>query len=331
LRVFEEPSIVEDILDQMCGIKKSARNDLPKAASIPVLGLSNKSTGSAQEADEHGIEAPEDSVPGAADELETRESKPPLEDDLSKHLLWPEIQKLYGHGFETSAVSTTNDGLLIATACKASSKDHAAIRVYTLENWQECTEPLVAHNLTVTGLQWSPDDKYLLSVSRDRMWTLFERQGQAFHVIASNGHSRMIMGCSWAPLDGGRVFATAGRDRNVKIWSKEGGHVAERMVLPAEHPVTAVAFLPRLTSGALCLASALETGSVLIYLISAAGLALRSSVALPKWICPSKSVTGLSWRNSAEEQRSFDFAVASEDGSVKLLSLDLARLQSTGP
>jgi elongator complex protein 2 len=323
LRVFEEPSIVEDILEQMCGIKKSSCGDLPKAASIPVLGLSNKATGPT-EADQPSADTLEDSIPAAVVQ------NPPLEDDLAKHLLWPEIQKLYGHGFETSAVTTCNDGSLIATACKASSKDHAAIRVYTLENWQECTEPLVAHNLTVTGLQWSPDDKYLLSVSRDRTWTLFERRGHDFTTIASNGHNRMIMGCSWAPLEGGRLFATAGRDRHVKLWIQDGEKFVEKLVLTAETPVTAVAFLPRLIGGKICLAGALETGLVLIHVISVEGLVLRCSIALPKWVCPSKSVTGVSWRNSSDVD-TFEIAVASEDASVKLFRLDLARLCRDGP
>jgi elongator complex protein 2 len=318
LRVFEQPSTVEDILERVCGIKKTSGSDLPKAASIPVLGLSNK----AIETDQ----ADDRTENSTARVLEI----PPLEDDLAKHLLWPEIQKMYGHGFETSAVSASNDGVFIATACKASSKEHAAIRVYIVENWQECTEPLLVHNLTVTGLQWSPDDKYLLSVSRDRMWTLFERQDHSFKTVASSNHSRMILGCSWAPLVGGRLFATAGRDRNVKLWSQEGEMFAEKLVLTAEQPVTAVAFLQRLIDGTICLASGLEIGSVQIYLISVDTLALRSSILLPKWVCPSKSVTALSWRNS-EGGDAFELAVSSEDASVKILKLDLARLHRDGP
>ena len=46
-------------------------------------------------------------------------NKPPSEDYLSKHTLWPELNKLYGHGFELKALTTSHNGKYIASACKS--------------------------------------------------------------------------------------------------------------------------------------------------------------------------------------------------------------------
>lgn len=65
---------------------------------------------------------------------------------------------------------------LIATACKASTAEHAVVRVYDTDKWQPVGEPLSGHTLTVTRIAFSPDDRLVLSVSRDRSWRLYEVQ-----------------------------------------------------------------------------------------------------------------------------------------------------------
>lgn len=62
----------------------------------------------------------------------------------------------------------------MATACKATTAEHAVIRVYSTENYQPVGQPLEGHSLTVTRIAFSPDDNFVLSVSRDRSWRLFE-------------------------------------------------------------------------------------------------------------------------------------------------------------
>lgn len=65
---------------------------------------------------------------------------------------------------------------LIATSCKATTAEHAVVRVYDTEKWQLFGQPLEGHTLTVTRIAFSYDERYILSVSRDRTWRLFENQ-----------------------------------------------------------------------------------------------------------------------------------------------------------
>lgn len=106
------------------------------------------------------------------------------------------------------------------------------IRIYGTENYRPFGQPLLGHILTVTRIAFSPDDKMVLSVSRDRSWRLFQIQdgiGKEFsrlaRVIAENyltgytpvaadkNHGRIIWDCAWATE--GDVFATASRDKTV--------------------------------------------------------------------------------------------------------------------
>ena len=226
LRVFNEPRAVAQLYRRLGGLDTSFLPGTPAAASVPVLGLSNKAI---EEISEDGTEtvSEEESVDPAEDMPKSRWDieHPPLEDHLSRYTLWPESEKLYGHGHELSAVACSHDGSLIATACNATSVDYAVIRLFRTDNWQEIKPPLIAHNLTVLRLQFSAGDQYLLSVGRDRRWTVFERDTEnpnAYNTAFANtkGHTRMILDCCWAPTSR-LMFATAGRDKYVKIWSKE--------------------------------------------------------------------------------------------------------------
>lgn len=77
---------------------------------------------------------------------------------------------------QSISLAVSHSGRFAATACKATSPEHAVLRVYETENWQPLGQSLGGHTLTVTKIAFSPDDRYILSVSRDRTWRLFERQ-----------------------------------------------------------------------------------------------------------------------------------------------------------
>lgn len=294
LRVFNEPRAVADLLYKLCGIGSKDVTNMPDAANMPVLGLSNKAIEAL--ADDQVIEKSDDRDRDAIDPASVVHkstldlSSPPLEDHLSRHTLWPETEKLYGHGYEISALATSHDGSVIATACKASSIDHAVIRLFETKEWHEVKPPLTAHSLTVARLRFSDNDKYLLSVGRDRQWAIFQRSDDdslKYTLAESNpkGHTRMILDAAWAPSSTTTniaVFATAGRDKQVKIWGKDKETEAFtcKATIAAEAPVTAIDFCDEMVGGAVYLAVATEVGRFRVYRVELGGEAITVNEVL---------------------------------------------------
>ena len=273
LRVFDEPRATADLLETLCGIHTSVEENLSDTANIPLLGLSNKAVDNAPDrkstADGH-ISAESLISVGRGQTL--RVDRPPLEDQLARHTLWPEREKLYGHGYEISAIASSHDSTVVATSCRASSLDHAVIRLYTSKDWREVKPPLTAHSLTVTALGFSSDDHYLISVGRDRQWAVFERDSvrpEVYLLRYSNrkGHSRMILDACWAPLEAGRVFATAGRDKMVKIWSISTIGTECTTTIVEASSVATVDISSRLSQKDLIVATGTEMGNITLRIL----------------------------------------------------------------
>lgn len=331
LRVFEEPKAVAEMMFSLSGVQTRLESRLPDAASMPVMGLSNKAVEAGE--GEGPAEMFTQTYDQKTNQSEHGRQRPPIEDELGRHLLWPEKEKLYGHGYEICAVASSHDGSLLATACRASSIEHAVIRGYKTSDWLEFRHALKAHSLTVTCLEFSADDAFLLSVGRDRQCFLFKRDAtnkNHFAVSASDSkaHSRMVLDASWAPVsaDAPRVFATAGRDKVVQIWkvAKAGSAIEKSGTLRMSHPVTAVAFAPSMVDGAFMLAVGGENGAISLFRVPADDLGTELLTHLGADIVPSRAVTCLAWRPRAVAGSSkLQLAAASEDSSIVLYGVNL--------
>ncbi|XP_069075725.1 elongator complex protein 2 isoform X7 [Pleurodeles waltl] len=265
--------------------------DLPEGATVPALGLSNKAIQEGELADKSVYEE-ESRFSSVSDQYSQtyfhpiRLKEPPTEDHLLQNTLWPEVQKLYGHGFEIFCVASNTTGTLVASACKASRREHAAIILWSAMSWKQL-QNLSFHNLTVTQMAFSPDDRFLIAVSRDRNWSLWKRQDEdsaqlepffSLHAHTSKStavHSRIIWTCDWTPDS--NYFLTGSRDKKVVVWgdlkdadASEGNALrsikSASSMLDVGDAATAVSVSPMLTSNkSYIIAVGLECGKIILY------------------------------------------------------------------
>lgn len=134
--------------------------------------------------------------------------------------------------------------------------------------------------MTVTQILFSPDNSKILSVSRDRRWSLFEKNqaNNEFFLAATTDkktgiHARIIWCCAWS--HDSKYFATTSRDGKVVVWWKNVGKevvnslglyaaAGEHLELKGES-ITAVAFAPNLLDNKYLLCLGLDTGIVMFY------------------------------------------------------------------
>jgi elongator complex protein 2 len=87
----------------------------------------------------------------------------------------------------------------------------------------------------------------------------------------------MILDCAWAPFTERPLFATAGRDKQVRVWTStvdEAGKLqfTQSATIPSDTPVTAVDFLPRLVNGKFVLAVGTENGLLNLHKLTENGV-----------------------------------------------------------
>ncbi|XP_029919923.1 elongator complex protein 2 isoform X2 [Myripristis murdjan] len=293
LRVFQAPRNFVENFANISGtsleklLASSDTADLPEGASTPALGLSNKAVFQGDLILKTDVE--EEQFNSISDQYQESYfhplnlTEPPPEDHLLQNTLWPEVQKLYGHGFEMFCLASDSTKTVVASACKASKAEHASILLWSAACWRQI-QALPCHTLTVTQMAFSPDAQLLLAVSRDRTWSLWRRNPPSsdspepqFSLYAHTGkdtaiHSRIIWSCDWSPDS--KYFVTSSRDKKVIMWGpcrlEDNGNPAEiqhcSSILDVGDSATAVAFCPTLCSDhSYLLAVGLECGRILLY------------------------------------------------------------------
>ncbi|CAH9062156.1 unnamed protein product [Cuscuta epithymum] len=343
-RVFEAPLSFLKTLDHFTSDKGSVFDNLQAevqilGANMSALGLSQKpiyihaSSEANQVTTSEGIDTME-TVPEAVPIVLT---EPPIEDQLSWHTLWPETHKLYGHGNELYSLCCDHEGKLVASSCKAQSASVAEIWLWQVGSWKS-VDRLHSHSLTVTQMEFSHDDKYLLSVSRDRHFSVFSikhtvSDDTAYQLVTKQeAHKRIIWACSWNPYR--HEFATGSRDKTVKIWAVESEASAKQLLTlpPFNSSVTALSWigLNRHNNHGL-LAVGMENGLIELWsLQNARGKddnisALTSALAVKfdPFMCHVSMVNRLAWRNSEgrEDSNAMQLASCGADQCVRIFNI----------
>jgi elongator complex protein 2 len=247
-------------------LKTALYDELPAHAQLPALGLSNRGSqcpfdvneedktatvgskikSAAHSSAQQQLQSQTADDSGAASKLSDNNSwqevsdlihqlstidhleSLPHEEVLLLSTLWWEKNKLFGHCNELHAIACNSTGSFLASASKANRADLASVIVWDTDKFRKVAT-IEHHTLTITRIRFSPDDKYILSVSRDRTWCLCERNpngqlrnayGRLVGTVKANAvHERIIWDCCWT--HDSKYFLTVSRDKKAILWSIE--------------------------------------------------------------------------------------------------------------
>lgn len=249
-------------------------------------------------------------------------SKPPNEDYLSKHTLWPEINKLYGHGYEIQTVAASHEGNIIASSCKSQSYEHSSIFLWNPSNYS-IIDKLYVHNYTVMQIEFSKNDNFMGSVSKDRQFVLFKKTTdpkkpyEKFFVNKS--HARIIW-CLAFSTDS-NFCLTGSRDKKLKVWKIEEKSVEMAVEKTFNEGVTACAFAERKKETNYVLCVGLENGAIHILLLNFDNKTLEIVGRLQNNLGHSMAVNRLKFKNEAVE-KGYELASCGDDHSVRIININ---------
>ncbi|KAI3658621.1 hypothetical protein MP638_006403 [Amoeboaphelidium occidentale] len=304
--------------------------DSDEAIIQPSLGLSNKAT-AAQSNTENFIQ-----------KASNINFNSVTESQLMLKTLWPESDKLYGHGDSVFTLNSSHNLKVFMSASVGRTggrMEETAIRVWTVKDnrWTETGTLLEGHSLTVTRMSYSNDDNYVVTVGRDRKWMLFKiswNNGEFTSVDPvmsfSKAHSRIIWDVCWTPDD--MFFITGSRDKLVAVWASQKNedkfekftrNGSAYSTVKFEEAVTSVQCTPELIDGKYVLFVGLENGDIHILSTSVENpLRWTTVFQLPHNLAHDSAVKRIQIRKT-ESNNSFMVASCSEDNSVRLFDVTI--------
>ncbi|PXF48194.1 Elongator complex protein 2 [Gracilariopsis chorda] len=329
LRIFDGPSSF-----RLPGVRNIEEERKPKAATLPQLGLSNKPVFAQEETEDSNA---------ASDMVVSTYGAPkagtqaPLEEDLKQSRLWPETVKLYGHGNEISAVATHIETGVIASTCRAQATKDAFIILWDMNSGAECAR-LAAHDLTINQMRFTADGNHLLSVSRDRSISVFERINatERFDYRTKwhkkGAHTRQLYCCTW--ISDNEIVATGGRDKNLRLFCStniSGKTMGDEIMKHKfESAVTTLDSLRLDKKNRTCfLAVGLDNGYVRLACVgwnTDMGVKLTNLKSFADDMRCGGRITGIRWRplqDASHVRGCREIALASEDHSVRVYSISL--------
>ncbi|PIA63732.1 hypothetical protein AQUCO_00201226v1 [Aquilegia coerulea] len=344
-RVFEAPLSFLKTLSYAHFQKSFAPEDLQDnvqilGANMSALGLSQKPiyVQATNEAPQKSSNDDLDTLGAIPDAVPVVLTKPPIEEQLALNTLWPESHKLYGHGNELFSLCCDHEGKIVASSCKAQSATVAEIWLWQVGSWKAVGR-LQSHNLTVTNMQFSHDNAFLLAVSRDRQFSLFSINttgvdNVSYELVArQEAHKRIIWTCSWNPF--GHEFATGSRDKTVKIWGVQNkSSVKQLITLPQfTSSVTALSWCgcSSLRNKGI-LAVGMESGLIEVWTLSrnkidVSGMEVPSfdaavAVRFDPFMCHVSTVHRLAWKDIENEDcRTLQLASCGADHCVRVFQV----------
>lgn len=180
---------------------------------------------------------------------------------------------------------------------------------------------LEIHNYTAMQLEFSPNDEYLASVSRDRQFVLFKKEKENSYKIffTNKSHNRIIHSVSFS--HDSKFVVTGSRDKKIKVWKLEIESLKLFAELLLPEGVNAVSFADKLCLDGYLISVGLEKGKILFAFLKENG-EIKICDEIHKQISHGLDVTRIKFRK-VQKNNLFQLASCGEDHTVRIYELSL--------